>query len=742
MSTVMRFLRKHPQPGLRIRRRSKSCGFAVVIVLGVISVALAIAYSMMRTQTMTMVLQNNSRRRSAAQQAANAGISAALQKINSASWAGIGTTQNGQLSTTDSYVVNFVAGDPSLSATHPDWLEYPYRVTIESTGYSADPTDATVRATHRARAVVQLVRRQMSPAIAGWSDVQNHTIYQWQDENVYVEMPFRAEGPVHLQGPLRLFDDYPYKSKPFDGAIDEVAVFNRALTPAEVDAVYQAYSNPGAGLYANLSSAYAAMAPHAWWRLDEAAGSATAADQPGVNDGAYQGGESGVAGVSNNAARFDGVNDYIDVGNMDLSGSAMTILAWFRADDFGYSDGRILSKATTSNNSDHYWMLSTIESGGEIRLRFRLKAGGSTALLIASSGNCLANTWVFAAAVYDGTSLTLYKDGSPVGTMGKSGTIDSNSTVPVYIGDNPPGSTRARYLRDLAVMQAAGAGDYRTFDGPVDLPRFRSSEEDLSLLEDDQNITLNNIASNNSAPFSHPGVIPTYQLYAGGPVYTATEIYASSLSNVSFTPDMQTNPLGFIYRNGDLLLYDDVTIQGTFIAAGGGADLYIFGTNVNIAPAVIPPLINSSATVELPSALIYDDIRIENGSDSVLRGMMTVWDEFEFKAGSDAVGCDFEGRLAAGAFWARTRNEWVQSESWWLNRANAFLAQLSGPSPLTHFPEFVESDQALDVEPRLRIKPAEQPVTYHWQDWANPLFVPHPSDGALRWELVEWTDDL
>lgn len=727
----------------RARRQTRNRGFAVVIVLGVISVALAVSYSMMRSQTMTMVLQNNSQRRSAAGQAANAGISAALQNINSTSWSGVGSTLNGQLSTTDTYVVSFTAGDPSLSATHPDWLEYPYRVTIESAGYSADPANSSVRATHKARAVVQLIRRQLSPAITGWSDTQNHTIYQWQNSPLYIEMPVRAEGPMHFQGPLDLFDDYPYKSKPFDGTIDEVALFNHALTPAEIDAIYTAVTGAPSGQDA-MGTMYAAHNPTAWWRLDEAAGASIAIDTAGSNDGTYRGAVGGAAGAPNGAANtsaaFDGVNDYVDVGNMDLSGNAMTLLAWFRADDFDYNDARIISKATSASNDDHLWMLSTRDSNGSKRLRFRLRTNGWTGYLIATSGDILPNEWVFAAAVYDGTTMTLYKNGSPVGSMSKSGTINSDPTVPVYIGDNPPGSTRARYLRDLEAMRAGGHGDYRTFDGPIELPRSRSSDEDLSLLEDDLQLALTDVPATSSAPFSHPGAVLTYQLYTGGPVYSAMNINASSLTNTTLLPDMLTNPLGFYYANNSLYLYENVTIKGTLITGTGGDDLFVYGTNVKISPAPIPDIEGASTKLELPSALINDDIRIRNGSSTMLRGMLATWDEFEFLVGSATVECDFEGRLATGAFEVRTRDEWDESESWWRARANDFLAQLAGGT--AYFPPFMEADQGFLVDPKIEVKPDPQPVTYHWQDWANPLFVPDPSDGALRWELVEWTDDL
>ncbi len=122
--------------------------------------------------------------------------------------------------------------------------------------------------------------------------------------------------------------------------------------------------------------------------------------------------------------------------------------------------------------------------------------------------------------------------------------------------------------------------------------------------------------------------------------------------------------------------------------------------------------------------------------------MIMVWDEFECVTGSQATGCDWEGRLATGTLHVGARQEWMQSATWWREQANAFLAQLANAQAQRYFPQFVEATGGLVVAPQLRIKPAGQPTTYHWQDWQNPLFVPHPNDGALRWDLVQWRDDL
>ena len=131
---------------------------------------------------------------------------------------------------------------------------------------------------------------------------------------------------------------------------------------------------------------------------------------------------------------------YADVGPLDVPGDAMTLAALFKADTFGGGgqDPRILSKAVGIQEQDHYWMISGWRSGKSVRLRFRLKAGGRTSTLVAASGDLTPGVWVHVAAVYDGRHMRLHKDGLEVGVLRKSGSIDTNPDVPVWIGDNPP----------------------------------------------------------------------------------------------------------------------------------------------------------------------------------------------------------------------------------------------------------------------------------------------------------------
>jgi hypothetical protein len=201
----------------------------------------------------------------------------------------------------------------------------------------------------------------------------------------------------------------------------------------------------------------------AHWRMDEREGGAVP-DSTGDHDGTLQG-PTREAGKLGRALRFDGIDDYVDCGAWDVSGQALTICAWLHADTFTHLsswDARILSKADGVQENDHTWMLSTIKDGSAVRLRFRLKTGGSTTTLIASSGDLAAGGWIHAAFVYNGSQMILYKDGVPVGSAGKTGDITAEPGLSVWLGGNPSGASDRPFdglLDDVRVYARALASN-------------------------------------------------------------------------------------------------------------------------------------------------------------------------------------------------------------------------------------------------------------------------------------------
>ncbi len=180
----------------------------------------------------------------------------------------------------------------------------------------------------------------------------------------------------------------------------------------------------------------------------EEGGGAVAQDSSGLgNDGILQGSPVYEADTGNGSAfalRFDGVDDSIDLGQLDVAGSGLTLALWFKADSYPgtYRDPRLISKASGTAANAHVFMLSTIRSGTQTRLRARVRVGGVTTTLVAGSGNLQTGVWQHGALTYDGASLRLYLDGVEVGSTALTGAVDTDPNLSVAVGSQPGSSSR------------------------------------------------------------------------------------------------------------------------------------------------------------------------------------------------------------------------------------------------------------------------------------------------------------
>jgi len=146
----------------------------------------------------------------------------------------------------------------------------------------------------------------------------------------------------------------------------------------------------------------------------------------------------------NNHLIFDGVDDYISLNNMDVSGNQITLEALINSSNLSNCTNdqcRIISKATSPKPDDHFWMLSTTTSGGNTFLRFRLKTNGNTKTQVATVGALSENTWYHVAATYDGTAMKIFLNGNEVGSTSKTGSLTTNAAAKAWIGGNPPNAT-------------------------------------------------------------------------------------------------------------------------------------------------------------------------------------------------------------------------------------------------------------------------------------------------------------
>lgn len=724
-------------PPIRTAGQSRR-GATILIVLVLISITLAFSFAMVRTQTVSSQVQRNYDRRAQAKQAAMAGLSIGMRKMCEADWAGVGIDLNGRLGDGLSYLVTFDTGDPTLAPGHPDAAETPYRVTVTSTGAAIAPGDPSQQSTHTIRAVMQLVRRSMQPTPSAWSQVQPYTLYQWNASAgrvVEIEMPSRIEGPVAIQNAIELCAHYPRNGygEAFAGTIDHVTILGSALSANVIEDLHDGTMTLS-GLMGDPSSEAVAC-----WQFEEAGDSLVAQDELGARAGIYDGAQAGAAADNGSgAARFDGLDDQVFVGPVGVYTGKITILARLKIEAF-HDAMRIVSSSTSATTC---WALSVDGPKRSLKLSVRSWFGGYQELESLQDQLSL-DEWIDVAAVYSGSDLTLYINGVLASQQGMVGYLMSTPSANLSLGGRAPGNARTRYLRDLRALHEAGESDQRPFDGPLAINRGTVDAATQTLLEHELGIAINDLTLPGGAPVAHPGQLSQYQLYPGGKFYPVEEL-AGSISNTQLGPNPLTNPLGLFVCTDELQIHDNVTIAGTILTcrASSAGDIRIMGDNITLQAVDLPPLVGATEPRQLPVAIVNNDFRIESNSSGSLNGLAVTWDEFRFHGGDVATKFSVTGKLIVSEIQLRERTAWDQGSSWWNSRMSEFMRSINWQSPAdSRFPDWLFQQRGLDPTPSFHACPATTSTQYHWHDWSKPLFVAHPDDQGLRWDLLDWRDN-
>ncbi len=202
-------------------------------------------------------------------------------------------------------------------------------------------------------------------------------------------------------------------SKYFPGVIDEVRIYNRALSASEIAEQYRAGA---ARLKVNTPTTYSLTSGLVgnWTFNGQDISGTTAFDRSGQNNNGTLTGENGlpkpVIGKVGQALSFDGADDYVNAGslpsldNIEISGSGLTVSGWMYFKSYGSSNqGAIVSKGTL--NDSGYWTIFLDINDPSIR--FMKDYDGATNLV--ARGNfpsSYLNTWKYIVVTWDGTSVT------------------------------------------------------------------------------------------------------------------------------------------------------------------------------------------------------------------------------------------------------------------------------------------------------------------------------------------------
>ncbi|MGH7176842.1 MAG: LamG-like jellyroll fold domain-containing protein [Tepidisphaeraceae bacterium] len=378
------------------------------------------------------------------------------------------------------------------------------------------------------------------------------------------------------------------------------------------DAAYLV-SAPASAVINILDNDSSSALPVAQYNFDEGAGNTTS-DSSGQNNTAnLVGGAAWTVGRNGSGIEFDGSSGYLTAPNKSSLNptTAISLIAWVKADTWANGNRRILQKG----NTDNQYRLTG--EGGLLKFHLAGVNGGVLTTALPSTG-----VWHHVAATYDGATMRIFLDGVDVANGAAGGAIATTSD-PLYIGH-----------------KAAGSWVGNLFDGVMDDVRIYSRA--LSTQEIQQLVgvpvlpVVSVVASDSSAAEQalDPGrftVTRTGDTSAPLIVQYTVSGSATAGSDYSALSGTVTIQAGANSATIDVVPQEDPTLEGseTVVLTLGGSAEYTIGSPAN---ATVTILDNETAPV----------------SDLLVHYLL---DEAAGNTASDASGQNNPASLLGGATW-------------------------------------------------------------------------------------------
>jgi len=197
----------------------------------------------------------------------------------------------------------------------------------------------------------------------------------------------------------------------FNGQINDLRVYNRAISPLEVMELYHMGSRD---LHKkSLSDGTDSGAVNRWKLEDGGADGSTAVDSWGSNDGSIEG-----ASFTDDSVRNDGralfftedSDDFIDLGSFDFPDQQFTLSAWGKIDGEGSGREPILSAGDHDEQVTFY--PRTESSPTIIRVHVDTENGTNREDFIVGDKYDLIGNWMLYLLVFDQNEMKVYVNGN------------------------------------------------------------------------------------------------------------------------------------------------------------------------------------------------------------------------------------------------------------------------------------------------------------------------------------------
>jgi hypothetical protein len=245
----------------------------------------------------------------------------------------------------------------------------------------------------------------------------------------------------------------------FSGAIENVRIYNRALTASEVKAQYESY-NSQINLNSSPTNTIAGGSINqglvGYWPFNGNVKDATPyGNNATVNNASLT---SDRKGRANSAYAFSTSPSYLNIAPTLPYGSFVTVSAWVKQNTLALH-GIVQHQFPTSNGG---WILQTDASGS---VAFAVYLGGAQYVAQCPASTMNTTAWHHLAGTYDGTTLLTYFDGVQCGTATQAGAaVAAGSTVIGGSGGSPVYSIDEVRIYDRAISSTEVQSLYQSGD--------------------------------------------------------------------------------------------------------------------------------------------------------------------------------------------------------------------------------------------------------------------------------------
>jgi len=225
----------------------------------------------------------------------------------------------------------------------------------------------------------------------------------------------------------------------FNGLIDDVRIYNRALSPDEIKRLY----NMGGTVKLNKTAAALTNGLVGWWTFDgkDISGVQAYDRSGGGNRGILTSGPVQTIGKIGQGLQFDGVDDYVNVGKISSPATAITMSGWVFANHgiAGHQNERIIWKQNQSTNPWMSYDLALSGINGSLNPSASVTVNGTLYNNATQAATITAGVWHHLAGTWQsGDAVRLYIDGvlAETSSAAPSGSITYNSSFNTLIGFN------------------------------------------------------------------------------------------------------------------------------------------------------------------------------------------------------------------------------------------------------------------------------------------------------------------